>query len=129
MPGKKRKHVPIQSEAQRRLFGAVASGTAMAAKGLTKKKAKKFLKEAKGKDLPERKQVRAQAAAGRSTAKNPSHGVVMKPVYETKHGRIVEGGILHGQPAGGGSWVQAGYHGRTLGRYHGRTVGITHRKK
>jgi len=53
--GKYRKHTPIVSEAQRRLFGAVASGTATKAKGLSKAKAKKHLKEVKGKKLPEKK--------------------------------------------------------------------------
>ena len=45
----------IQSEAQRRLFGAVASGNAKnKPEGLSKKEAKDALKEAKNKDLPEK---------------------------------------------------------------------------
>ncbi len=52
--GKHRKHTPIRSERQRRLFGAKASGRKTKAKGLTKKEAKKHLKEMKGKILPEK---------------------------------------------------------------------------
>lgn len=50
----KRKHTPIVSEAQRRLFGAVLSGRSTKATELTKGEAKRHLKEAKGKNLPER---------------------------------------------------------------------------
>lgn len=53
--GKHRKHTPIVSKRQRRLFGATASGKKTKAQGLSKKMAKKHLKEAKGKKLPERK--------------------------------------------------------------------------
>lgn len=53
--GKRRKHTSIKSEAQRRLFGAVLSGTATKAKGLSKAEARRHLKEAKGKDLPKKK--------------------------------------------------------------------------
>lgn len=61
MPGKgcgkggRRKHTPIVSQAQRRLFGAVAGGQATKATGLSKTEAKRHLKEAKGKKLPKRK--------------------------------------------------------------------------
>lgn len=48
-----RKHTPIVSEAQRKLFGAVASGRATKASGLSKAEAIRHLKESKGKDLPE----------------------------------------------------------------------------
>ncbi len=53
--GKHRKHTPIVSEAQRRLFGAALSGRATKAKRLTKEKAREHLEESKGKKLPERK--------------------------------------------------------------------------
>lgn len=49
-----RKHTPIVSEAQRKLFGAVASGKATKAGGLSKVEAKRHLKESKGKKLPKR---------------------------------------------------------------------------
>lgn len=57
MPGKgcPRKHTPIVSEKQRRLFGAVVSGTARKATTLTKGEARRHLKEVKGKKLPKRK--------------------------------------------------------------------------
>lgn len=57
MPGKKphKKHTPIKSKAQRRLFGAVAGGAKTKATGLTKRVAKEHLKEVKGKKLPARK--------------------------------------------------------------------------
>jgi len=59
MPGKgcktDRKHTPIVSQAQRRLFGAVASGQKTKATTLTKAEAKRHLKEVKGKKLPKRK--------------------------------------------------------------------------
>lgn len=59
MPGKGcKKHTPIVSEAQRRLFGAVAGGAKTKAKGLTKKKAKQHLREVKGKTLVERTKKR-----------------------------------------------------------------------
>ena len=48
-----RKHTPIVSEKQRKLFGAVASGTATKASGLSKAEAVRHLKESKGKNLPE----------------------------------------------------------------------------
>jgi len=51
--GKKKRHTPIVSEAQRRLFGAVLSGTSTKATGLSKAEAKRHLKESKGKNLPE----------------------------------------------------------------------------
>lgn len=48
-----RKHTPIVSEAQRRLFGAVASGSTELP-GLSKAEARRHLKESRGKDLPEK---------------------------------------------------------------------------
>ena len=53
MPG--RKHTPIVSKAQRKLLGAVFSGKKTKANGLSKKEAKRHLKESKGKKLPIRK--------------------------------------------------------------------------
>lgn len=50
---KGRKHTPIVSEQQRKLFGAVASGRATKASGLSKAEAVRHLKESKGKNLPE----------------------------------------------------------------------------
>ena len=61
MPGKycgkkgHRKHTPITSKAQQRLFGAVAGGKKTKATGLSKKEAKRHLRESKGKKLPARK--------------------------------------------------------------------------
>jgi len=49
-----RKHTPIVSEQQRKLFGAVASGKATKATGLSVAEAVRHLKESKGKDLPKR---------------------------------------------------------------------------
>ena len=56
MPKKKghRKHTPIVSEKQRRLFGAVAGGKKTKAPSLSRAEAKRHLKEAKGKKLPKR---------------------------------------------------------------------------
>ncbi len=48
-----RKHTPIVSEQQRKLFGAVVLGKATMASGLSKVEALRHLKESKGKDLPE----------------------------------------------------------------------------
>ncbi|KAF0137608.1 MAG: hypothetical protein FD153_1639 [Rhodospirillaceae bacterium] len=50
-----KKHTPIVSAAQRRLFGAVAGGKKTKATGLTPAEAKRHLKEAAGKKLPARK--------------------------------------------------------------------------
>ena len=47
-----KKHTPIVSEQQRKLFGAVVSGKATMAPGLSKAEALRHLKESKGKDLP-----------------------------------------------------------------------------
>jgi hypothetical protein len=47
-----RKHTPITSRKQQRLFGAVASGSKKLS-GLSKAEAVRHLKESKGKDLPE----------------------------------------------------------------------------
>lgn len=52
---KHKKHTPIVSEKQRRLFGAVAGGAKTKAGGLSKAEAKRHLKEVKGKRLPTRK--------------------------------------------------------------------------
>lgn len=49
-----RKHTPIVSEKQRKLFGAVAGGASTKAIGLSKAEAKRHLKEVKGKKLPEK---------------------------------------------------------------------------
>lgn len=58
MPGRHgkrhRKHTPIVSEQQRKLFGAVASGKATKATGLTAAEAMEHLSESKGKELPEK---------------------------------------------------------------------------
>ena len=59
-----KKHTPIVSEAQRRLFGAVASGQKTKATSLSKAEAKRHLKEVKGKELP--------ARAKKSTKGSPS---------------------------------------------------------
>ncbi len=56
-----RKHTPIVSDAQRRLFGAVLSGNAKAAPGLTKKEAKRHLEEVKGDKLPEKVSKKKEA--------------------------------------------------------------------
>lgn len=56
--GKRRKHTEIKSEAQRRLFGAVAGGKKTKAKSLSKKEAKSHLEEVKGKTLVERTKKR-----------------------------------------------------------------------
>jgi hypothetical protein len=53
-----RKHTPIVSKAQQRLFGAVAGGKSTKATGLTKKEAKRHLRESRGKNLPERARKR-----------------------------------------------------------------------
>lgn len=55
MPGlrcKKRKHTPIVSRKQQKLFGAVAGGKATKAKSLSVTEAKRHLRESKGKKLP-----------------------------------------------------------------------------
>jgi hypothetical protein len=49
--GEPRKHTPITSEKQRRLFYAVAAGKKTKAKGLSVKEAKSHIKEAAGKHL------------------------------------------------------------------------------
>jgi len=63
MPGKGcrksgRKHTPIVSKAQQRLFGAVRGGKKTKAKGLSKSEAGRHLRESKGKKLPARKRKR-----------------------------------------------------------------------
>lgn len=58
-PGKHRKHTPIVSEKQRRLFGAVAGGVQTKATSLSKVDAKRHLEEVEGKKLPE--QVKRKA--------------------------------------------------------------------
>jgi hypothetical protein len=59
--GQYRKHTPIVSEAQRRLFGAVASGKKTKATGLSRTEAVRHLKEVKGKELKARKGIRRMA--------------------------------------------------------------------
>ena len=57
MPGKAckgRKHTPIVSRKQQKLFGAVAGGKKTKAKGLSRAEAKRHLTESKGKKLPRR---------------------------------------------------------------------------
>ena len=59
MPGKHckrkgRKHTPIKSKVQQRLFGAVRGGKKTKATGLTKVEAGRHLRESKGKKLPKR---------------------------------------------------------------------------
>lgn len=77
--GKRRKpHTPIVSEAQRRLFGAVASGKVTKAPGLSKVEAREHLTEAKGKDLPE-------------TAKKKALGRLVKKVHTAKGRRFKVG--------------------------------------
>jgi hypothetical protein len=61
MPGKHcghKKHTPIVSRAQQRLFGAVASGKKTKATGLSKAKAREHLRESRGKSLPARTRLR-----------------------------------------------------------------------
>lgn len=52
MPCPHKAHTPIVSEKQRRLFGAVLSGTARKAKSLSKAEARRHLTESRGKKLP-----------------------------------------------------------------------------
>lgn len=52
--GKRRKHTPIVSKAQQRLFGAVRGGKKTKAPSLSKAEAGRHLRESKGKKLPER---------------------------------------------------------------------------
>ena len=51
--GKRRKHTPIVSEKQRKLFGAAVSNSHKAP-GLSKTEARRHLKEVEGRKLPER---------------------------------------------------------------------------
>ena len=53
--GRRRKHTPIVSKAQRGLFGARAGGKKTKAAGLTIAEAKRHRKEVAGKKLPARK--------------------------------------------------------------------------
>jgi hypothetical protein len=53
--GSYRKHTPIVSEKQRRLFRAAAAGRTEKAPSLSKKEAKEHLEEVKGKRLRRRK--------------------------------------------------------------------------
>lgn len=64
-PKSGRKHTPIVSEKQRRLFGAAAGGGATKAPSLSKAEAKRHLKEVKGRKLPERAAKRALARKAR----------------------------------------------------------------
>ena len=54
-PGCHRKHTPIVSKKQKRLFGAVAGGKKTKASGLSQAEAKRHLKESAGKKLPEQR--------------------------------------------------------------------------
>lgn len=58
-PGCSKKHTPIVSEKQKRLFGAVAGGKSTKASGLSKTEAKRHLKEVAGRKLPEQAAKRA----------------------------------------------------------------------
>lgn len=60
MPGKHRKHTPVVSRQQQKLFGAVASGNAKVS-GLSKEEAEEHLKESKGKKLPKRSKAAGRA--------------------------------------------------------------------
>jgi len=59
---KERKHTPIVSRQQQKLFGAVASGSKKLP-GLSKREAEEHLRESKGKDLPKRAALALQAMA------------------------------------------------------------------
>lgn len=59
---KHRKHTPIVSKKQQRLFGAAAGGKKTKATGLSKKEAKRHLRESKGKKLPEKSRAKARKA-------------------------------------------------------------------
>lgn len=92
---KSRKHTPIVSRAQQRLFGAVVSGRAGAAPSLDPEVAREHLKESKGKGLPER--VRRHGCEDPSTVGDtvtqdePMHGCFLR------HGeRGEDGGYRHG---------------------------------
>lgn len=52
--GRRRKHTPIVSKAQRGLFGARAGGKKTKATGLSVAEAKRHMKEVAGKKLPMR---------------------------------------------------------------------------
>jgi len=64
MPCKHRKHTPIKSEAQRRLFGAAMSDSRKAP-SLGKAEARRHLKEVAGKDLLARKGLARRARRGK----------------------------------------------------------------
>lgn len=66
--GKHKKHTPIVSEAQRGFMGAEYARKKAGKKGKTKMSRtvlKKHLKEAKGKDLPERTKSRLNTVYGK----------------------------------------------------------------
>ena len=67
--GKYKKHTPIVSEAQRRLFGAAMSGGARKATGLSKAEAHKHLKEVEGRKLPERVERKTRRGLARLARK------------------------------------------------------------
>lgn len=50
----KKKHTPIVSRQQQKLFAVAAAGKKTKATGLSVAEAKRHLKESKGKDLPEK---------------------------------------------------------------------------
>ena len=67
--GKYKKHTPIVSEAQRRLFYAAASGKATKAKSLSKKEAKEHIEEVEHKKLPERAERKTRRGLARLARK------------------------------------------------------------
>lgn len=56
-----KRHTPITSERQRRLFGAIASGQTTKATGLSRAEARRHLKEVEGKDLPAKRGLKRLA--------------------------------------------------------------------
>jgi len=83
----RRKHTPIVSEAQRRLFGAVAGGAKTAAEGLSPVEAKKHLKEVKGKKLPEK--VKKSIGDG-DKKKVKTYGIVLRSKDKDLMNKIVK---------------------------------------
>ena len=67
--GEYRKHTPIVSEAQRRLFYAAASGKETKAKSLSKKEAKEHLAEVEHKKLPARVEKKTRRGLARLARK------------------------------------------------------------
>ena len=100
-----RKHTPIVSKAQQRLFGAVVGGS-LSLPGLSKQKAIEHLKEAEGKMLPKRTTsgdkrplIALKAIKKRkSVIKGNTHGMVDGTVWQ-KDIRPVRG-ITHADVTG-----------------------------